>query len=180
MGGLLLDMPVRDIQQRIEKHDADSLDISLSSSMRASDDEMEHDVEIESRLALLNRIADETGEFAIAEIAKLQNALERLEENPDNYLELCINEDAEATIEQIEQFEEKTRALRERYSSIAERHKEFSTTYLKISTVVDHLFDSIAMLQEIRWRIMILHSERQPASGEVYRSARDLIDSLRS
>lgn len=180
MGELLLEMPVRDIERRIEKHDKTSLDVSRYDPPQASDVETKNELEIEGRLAVLNRIADETNEFAIAEIAKLHNALEKLKKNPDNYLDLCMKEGAEATIEQIEKFEDRTKALWKRYSSIAARHKDFRTTYLKISMVVDHLYDIIALLQEIRWKFMILHSERQPTSGKVYKSAEDLLTALRS
>ncbi len=180
MGELLLDMPVRDIQKRIEKHYATSLNISRSDPLETSDAEKKDEIAIKDRLVLLNRVADETNEFAIAEIAKLNNVLERLEKNPDDYLKLCMKEGAEATIEQIENFEDKTKALWERYSSIAERHQDIPATYLKINIVVDHLYDIIAMLQEIRWKFMILHSERQPTSGKVYESAEDLLAALRS
>ena len=180
MAELLQEMPVRDIERRIEEHDNASLDGSRYDSQQTSDVETKNELEIEDRLAVLNRIADETNEFAISEIAKLHNALEKLKKNPDNYLDLCMKEGAEATIEQIERFEDRTKALWKRYSSIAERHEDFRPTYLKISMVVDHLYDIIAMLQEIRWKFMILHSERQPASGKVYKSAKDLFAALRS
>lgn len=126
-----------------------------------------------------HRALEEINATAIKKITGLHDALEHLEKTPEDFRSLCEDNDVEALIKQIESSECEEKKARE-YLSFSRNHLEGTDPVLarKLQEADENLYDIISLLQEIRWRIMVLHSTGQPGSDMVYRSAKEALDAL--
>lgn len=127
------------------------------------------------------RALEEIGATAIKKISELHDALEHLEKTPEDFRSLCKENDVEALIKQIESSECEEKKARN-YLSLSRNHLKGTDPVLarKLQEADENLYDIISLLQEIRWRIIVLHSKGQPGSDKVYSSANEALDALRS
>ena len=127
----------------------------------------------------IRRAVDEINAVSLEKISDLQSALECLEKNPEDYCSLCKDEDVETLIKQIEISEADEKKARE-YISYSQKQLENTDAALagRLREADGNLYDIISLLQEIRWRIIILDRKEQPGSGKVYGSAKEALDAL--
>ena len=125
------------------------------------------------------RILDDKFEKALDHLSQLNDVYEKLEQNPDEYLSVCVKGDAEATINLIEECEDAYKEQRKHLDSVEANYKEaHPTLHRKLKELDENIIDVISLMQECRWRIMILHAGSRPGSGRVYNSAKEAIAEL--
>ncbi len=127
----------------------------------------------------IRRAIDEINAVSLEKISDLQAALECLEETPEDYRSLCKDGDVETLIKQIEISEADEKKAR-KYITCSQKQLENTNAALagKLREADGNLYDIVSLLQEIRWRIMILDRGEQPGSGKVYGSAKEALDAL--
>ena len=125
------------------------------------------------------RILDQNIERSLDQLSQLNDVYEKLEQNPEEYLSVCVKGDAEATINLIEECEDAFKEQRKHLESVETNYKEaHPTLHRKLKELDENIFDIICLMQECRWRIMILHSRSRPGSGRMYNSAKEAIAEL--
>lgn len=127
----------------------------------------------------VNTDLDNLNYDALEKISALHDALEYLEKTPQDYKALCKDGDVESLIKQIETNEKEEKETRKDISSIAERLKGINPTIdKKLKEADENLYDIIALLQEIRWHLLIADAKNQPGPDKVFNSVKDALDDL--
>ena len=125
------------------------------------------------------RILDANIENSLDQLSQLNDVFGKLEQSPDEYLSVCVKGDAEATINLIEKCEDAYKEQRKHLESVETNYKAaHPTLHKKLKELDENITDIICLMQECRWRIMILHSRSRSGSGRVYNSAKEAIAEL--
>lgn len=125
------------------------------------------------------RILDANIDNSLDQLSQLNDVFEKLEQSPDEYPSVCVNGDVEATIKLIEECEDAYKEQRKHLESVETNYKEaHPNLHRKLKELDENIVDIISLMQECRWRIMILHSRSRTKSGRVYNSAKEAIADL--
>ena len=125
------------------------------------------------------RILEENIEKSLDQLSQLNDVFEKLEQNPEEYLSVCVRGDAQATINLIEKCEVAYKEQRKHLNTVEPNYKEaHPSLHGKLKELDENIIDIISLMQECRWRIMLLHARNRPRSGSVYNSAKEAIADL--
>ena len=142
---------------------------------------LKDDSAVERFVQDVRRAVDEINAVALKKISGLHDALEHLEKTPEDFRSLGKDGDVGTRIKRIEKSEREEKKAR---AFISSSQKKLTGTdqilVRKMQEADENLYDIISLLQELRWRIMILDSKEQPGSETVYSSAREALDAFRS
>ena len=120
---------------------------------------------------------EETNEHVLQVMADWYGFLQMLEQNPQNYKEMCRDGDVESVITGLE---ESGKSLpRETWTAIGKVLRECDAdTYEKFEEVDENVRACGALLREVSWTLSLLHLEKTPSTGPTY-PIDEVIESLR-
>ena len=123
-----------------------------------------------SRSSIISEICrnfENTNDAVLNAMSDWREFLKLLEQNPENYKSMCRNGEVERAIAGLDEAGKTVR--RESWLALGEEIREnYPGIYEKFKAVDENIEAYGALLQEVSWTLLILHREKQPATGKSF------------